>query len=179
MDGYLLVMIGATTSTIAALAASVFLVLRDGRRRHREHVQLRVLEIFGAAIPRVQKVPPELVSWAKLANAARGLFPHAFVSLDAAIGDRFPFPAGLVEGVRARWTSEWLTWEREHDAEYKGRASEIDHNLSVGTQADAQRLRGRLAEIEQEKLLRYQERYEQFVRVSKELSDLHENTSRP
>ena len=179
MDGYLIAVVAAAVGTIGTIGFSVFFVLRDGRRRHCEQVQLRLLEIFGAAIPRVQTMPPELVSWVQLANAARALLPHAFASLDAVSGRPFPFPAELVEGVHARWTSEWLAWEREHDSEYKRRTRDIEHQLSDAEGEALQPLRARLGEIEQEKLLRYQERYEQYVRVGKALSDVHENARRP
>lgn len=161
---------------LIAIALCLAVSVRDRRRHQNERVQLHLLDIFGASIARVQDRPQELVSWVIAADAARTLFPKAFESLDAASGARFPYSAELVEGVHARWTSEWLGWEREHDVEFKRRADDVEREFGDVVGDAARPLRARLADIEQEKLLRYQERYEQYVRMGKALSDIRERT---
>ena len=70
------------------------------------------------------------------------------------------------------WSPQWLAWEREHDLEYKRRATELEVELEGASPVRSTVLRARLAEVEQEKLLRYQERYEEYVRVGKAIGDL-------
>ena len=74
--------------------------------------------------------------------------------------------------MHARWTTQWLAWERDHDLEYKRRATELEVELEGASRARSTVLRARLAEVEQEKLLRYQERYEEYVRVGKAIGKL-------
>ena len=74
--------------------------------------------------------------------------------------------------LHARWTTQWLAWERDHDLEYKRRGAEVEVELEGASPARSSVLRARLAEVEQEKLLRYQERYEEYVRVGKAIGGL-------
>ena len=146
--------------------------LIEMRRRRRDEILTSLLATFGPAVARVQVEPRELVAWANVAKTARALFPDAFQELDMARGARFPFPEAVIEATHARWTAQWLAWEREHDLEYKGKAIQVEADLESGSVEQTPRLQRRLASIEQEKLQRYQERYEEYVRVGKAMSEL-------
>ena len=163
-----------TTVILAGILAAACAVslLVESRRRRREQTLTALLSTFGPAVARVQTEPRELVAWETLANTARTLFPDTFKELDAASGSRFPFPAAVIEDVHDRWTSQWLGWEREHDLEYKRRAHRVETALEQAAAKDAMALHAELAAIEQEKLQRYQERYEEYVRVGKAIGSL-------
>ena len=105
-----------------------------------------------------------------VAATARVLFPDTFKELDAANGAQFPFPGTVIEDVHARWTTQWLVWEREHDLEYKRQASRAE--AALASASAAVRLQSQLVAIEQEKLQRYQERYEEYVRVGRAMGKL-------
>lgn len=166
MTTTLVVLIGlvVTACTVALLV--------ELRRRDREQLLASLLAIFGPAVAKVQAEPRELVAWASVAEAARALFPDIFKELDAANGARFPFPGPLIENAHARWTTQWLAWEREHDLEYKRQARQVEAELERASADDVPNLHARLAAIEQEKLQRYQERYEEYVRVGRVLGEL-------
>ena len=153
-------------------ASGVAAIIADSRRRHRQNALLEMLALFGPGVARVQVEPRELVPWSQVAASARALFPEAFRELDEASGGHFPFSPDLIESVHARWTTQWLAWERDHDLEYKRRAAEVEVELEGASPARSSVLRARLAEVEQEKLLRYQERYEEYVRVGKAIGGL-------
>ena len=154
-------------------AIGVVLVL-ELRERRREELRIRLIAVFAPAIAQARADPRGLVAWAEVARVTRKLFPEAFHRLDAASEGRFPFSPGLVEAVHAKWTSEWLAWERQHDLEYKQRASAAEAELGRAGETDAPSVRARLAAIEQEKLQTYQERYEEYVRVGKAIAALEE-----
>lgn len=147
-------------------------VLVEVRRWRRQQVLASLLATFGPAVAQVQVEPRELVAWASVATTARVLFPDSFRELDAANGARFPFPGTVVEDVHARWTTQWLVWEREHDLEYKRQASRVEAELVRASGEDAPRLHRQLEAVEQEKLQRYQERYEEYVRVGRAIGKL-------
>lgn len=152
--------------------AGIVAALLEMRRRRRDQTLTALLATFGPAVARVQVEPRELVGWASVAKTARALLPDAFKELDVAHGARFPFPETVIDATHARWTSQWLAWEREHDLEYKQKASQVEAELERVSAADSPRLHSQLASIEQEKLQRYQERYEEYVRVGKAMSEL-------
>ena len=156
-------------------AAGVAAVIADSRRRHHRNELLGILTLFGPGVARVQVEPRELVPWSQVATSARTLFPQAFQELDQATGARFPFSADLIDSVHARWTTQWLAWERDHDLEYKRRVTELEVELEGASPTRSTVLRARLAEVEQEKLLRYQERYEEYVQVGKAMGELKSN----
>src|SRR5262249_15319739 len=54
-----------------------------------------------------------------IAKAARQLFPAEAAALDRAAGATFPFAQADIQAAHAQWTTDWLAWERAHDAEYK------------------------------------------------------------
>ena len=153
-------------------ASGVAAIIADSRRRQRQSALLEMLALFGPSVARVQVEPRELVPWSQVATSARALFPEAFRELDEASGGHFPFSPDLIESVHARWTTQWLAWERDHDLEYKRRGAELEVELEGESPARSSVLRARLAEVEQEKLLRYQERYEEYVRVGKAIGGL-------
>lgn len=147
-------------------------VLFEWRRRWREELRLRLLALFAPSLARIQDNPQELVAWSRVASQARTLFPDEFKELDLIRGEKFPFSKAVIEDAGARWATRWLAWERAHDAEYKQKADEIQVELKDAEDQEINKCEQRLQLIEQEKLLTYQERYEEYVRVSKSLGDL-------
>ena len=154
------------------LGLATVAVLFEWRRWRREELRLRLLTLFAPSLARVQDNPQELVAWSRVASQARALFPDEFKQLDLIQGERFPFSKVIVDDAGARWATRWLAWERAHDAEYKQKAEEIQAELKTAENQEIGKFERRLQLIEQEKLLTYQERYEEYVRVSKSLGDL-------
>ena len=100
----------------------------------------------------------------------RLLLPAECDALDKAAGGHFPFTTSQIEAAHARWTTDWLAWERAHDAEFKVKAAVAEQEIAAsGGAADA---RGRLETIEREKLELYQRRYQDYVQVAKALQAL-------
>ena len=114
--------------------------------------------------------PKALLAWQPLANTLRAQFPQEFAALDTAAGGRFPFSKDVITDAHARWTAEWLAWERTHDATYKLKALEVQRELE--NEGGVTVARARLDAIESEKLDLYQRRYEQYVRIGKALQAL-------
>jgi len=147
-------------------------VLFEWRRLRREELRLRLVALFAPSLARVQDNPQELVAWSRVASQARALFPDEFKELDLIQGEQFPFSKATIEDAGARWATRWLAWERAHDAEYKQKAEEIQAELKHAEEQEIGKCEQRLQLIEQEKLLTYQERYEEYVRVSRSLGAL-------
>ena len=137
-----------------------------------------LLATFGPVAERARSDPRVLLAWYRAAEAARRIFPEACAALDGGATDRFPFGAAQLEAADARWTADWLEWERDQDAEYrrKSEAIEADLDRAEGTASAAPR--ARLEALEQEKLERYQRRYEEYVRTSRALAKLTDADSR-
>ena len=131
---------------------------------------LQLMEVFAPGMASAADDPRALLTWQPLAAVARQLFPAEFAALDLAAGGRFPFAAHQIETAHARWSADWLAWERTHDAEYKRKAAEIEQELAAGGGSGA--LRARLDAVEREKIDLYQRRYGEYVRVSKALQAL-------
>jgi hypothetical protein len=129
---------------------------REEQQRNRE---LSLAALFAPAIERAHQDPRVLLTWQPLAKTLRGRFPVEFAALDA--GSTFPFSKDFLSQAHARWTADWLAWEKSHDATYKMKA------LAV-SQAD----RAQIDAVEREKLELYQRRYEEYVRVAKALQSL-------
>jgi hypothetical protein len=127
---------------------------------------LHLLQLFAPAITSSGD-PHALIAWQGLARTARALFPRDFDELDRAHGGTFPFTAAHLQAAHARWTAEWLAWERAHDAEYKLKAAEAEAALAAS--GGTPLMRARLDAVEREKLETYQRRYEEYVRVAKAL----------
>jgi hypothetical protein len=129
-----------------------------------------ILALFAPGIDAARRDPRALLTWQPLALIARKLFPAEFAEIDAAAGASFPFTADQMQSAHARWSADWLAWERTHDGEYKLRAAAAQEEL--GDRATSHYGRSRLEAIEREKLERYQQRYEEYTRVSKALQTL-------
>jgi hypothetical protein len=152
----------------AAVILGAFIVSRsrggDGARR------LELLVLFAPGVAAAAQDPRALLVWQPLAATARALFPDDFAALDRAAGARFPFSREQVEAAHARWSSDWLAWERTHDAECKLKAAAAEEELRASPGSAL--LRARLDSVEREKLESYQRRYEEYTRVSKALKGL-------
>jgi hypothetical protein len=129
-----------------------------------------MLALFAPGIEAALRDPRALLAWQPLASIARRLFPAEFAAIDAAAGATFPFTSEQIQAAHARWSADWLAWERAHDGEYKLRAAAAHEEL--GERAASVYGRSRLEAIEREKLERYQQRYEEYTRVSKALQAL-------
>ena len=131
--------------------------------------RLQLLALFAPGVAAAAEDPRALLVWQRLASTARALFPDDFAAIDRAAGSTFPFSREQIEAAHARWSSEWLAWERTHDADYKVKAAaEEELRASPGSAV----LRARLDSVEGEKLDRYQRRYEEYTRISKALKTL-------
>lgn len=144
--------------------------LRAAREEARRARVLALLQTFAPGLADAGRDPRALLAWEPLARAARTIAPEEMAALDGASGARFPFSADMLEQAHAHWTTAWLSWERAHDAEYKLKASEVEHELAAS--GGAPFLRAKLEQVEREKLDRYQQRYQEYVRVAKALQAL-------
>jgi hypothetical protein len=141
--------------------------LRAGREERIHGRALPIVELFAPAIEAVQEDPRALLVWQPLARTVRQLYPIESAALDQATGGPFPFGREMMAAAHARWTTDWLSWERTHDTEYKLRVAVVEDEAKAGGgEAVA---RARLDAIEREKLALYQRRYEEYVRVAKAL----------
>ncbi len=166
----------ALTVVVAVLVALGGLVgllgVATARALRRDAQILGLLGTFGPVVERALTDPRVLLAWYPTAEAARRTFPEAFAALDQKGHDRFPFNANQVETVHAQWSADWLLWERSHDAEYRRKSLVISKELEQSGAAESQDALARLETLEQEKLERYQRRYEEYVRVSRALADV-------
>ena len=84
------------------------------------------------------------------------------------------FYAGSVTCWTGSWmqrvATDWLAWERSHDAEFKLKAAIIEQEIAATGSSAV--LRARLDAVESEKLDLYQRRYQEYVRVAKALQGL-------
>lgn len=164
----------ALAAVAAATGLGALLVASALRARRRDAQILGLLAAFGGAAERARADPRVLLAWYPLADAARRAFPDAFGVLESEARPRFPFGPADLEAAHARWSTEWLDWERRHDAEHRARREAVEAELGQAAAAAAPPLRARLEALEQEKLERYQRRYEEYVRVSRALGRLSE-----
>ena len=118
---------------------------QEEQQRNRE---LSLATLFAPAIAKAHEDPRVVVAWEPLARTLRARFGAEFAALDAASGSSFPFSREFIAAAHARWTADWLAWEKMHVE------------------------RGKVDAAEQEKLALYQQRYEEYVRVSKALQAL-------
>ena len=143
------------------------------RRRHDAAIQ-QLLATFASAAAAVQQDPKQLLVWYPLAQSSRKLFPAAFNALDQAAGGPFPFTKEQLKAAHARCTSDWLAWERAHDAEYALKTAEVQDAIDRAAGQASALLRTRLAAVEQQKLERYQQRYEEYIKTAKALATFAE-----
>lgn len=158
--------------TLLVGAAIAYAVWRIGdllQRRHHEATIQQLLATFAPAAAAVQQDPRQMLAWYPLARTSRALFPVAFKDLDQAAGHAFPFTKEQVQTAHARCSSEWLAWERAHDAEFCLKAAQVQDEIERAGQTSPL-LRTRLAAIEQQKLERYQQRYEEYIKTAKALA---------
>jgi hypothetical protein len=164
-----LIVAAAVGWTGTRLAAAVASPGKSGGPADRQ----KVTEIFGLFAPGMAAVaedPRALLVWQPMAVAARQLFPTEFAVLDVAFGRTFPFTLDQLQASHARWTTDWLGWERTHDGDFKLKAAAIEEEL--GERAASPYGRTRLEAVEREKLERYQRRYEEYTRTSRGLQSL-------
>jgi hypothetical protein len=159
---------------LAGIGALVWLVRQEVARRERNAATLAIIQTFGPAQAAVQNDPKQLLAWHPVAEAARKLFPAAFDALDGATGARFPFSKEQVERAHARVSSEWLAWEKAHDEEYRIKGAAAEQEIAAAAGEAAALARARLDRIQHEKIERYQQRYEEYVRTAKALRALLE-----
>jgi hypothetical protein len=144
--------------------------LRAARHDASRARTLALLELFAPALRDAQSDPRALLAWQPCARVARQLFPDECAALDRAAGSPFPFTPDDLQAAHARWTADWLAWERAHDADFKLKASVIEQELAAAGASPV--LRGKLDAVEREKLDLYQRRYSEYVRVAKALQAL-------
>lgn len=163
-------------AVLAAVAGAVgALAIVELRRLRRDAAVHRLVGTFAPAIAGAREDPRQLLAWFLVARACRRLLPDAFRELDAAFGGTFPFCREDAQAAHARWTTEWLAWERTHDAEYKLKAGALEEELERRGEQTSPVGRARLQAIEREKLERYQRRYEEYIRTAKALASLGED----
>ncbi len=75
-----------------------------------------------------------------------------------------------MKAAHARWTADWLAWERAHDAEYSLKTAQVQDEIDRVQGQASPLLRTRLAAVEQQKLERYQQRYEEYIKTAKALA---------
>jgi hypothetical protein len=153
---------------LVAVGCATAIAVSEIRRSRQDATAAALLALFATAAAEARNDPQRLLAWQPAIAAARRLFGGVMTRLDSAAGGPFPFGESAAKDAHARWTASWLTWERTHDEEYKLKAAAAEAALARG-EPDA---RGRLAAIEREKLERYQQRYEEYVRTSKALAAL-------
>ena len=152
--------IWATTQVLAALKK-----MREDGARYRA---LQIATLLAPAVSASAQDARQLLVWQPLADTVRALCPQEFLELDRASGGRFPFTDDLLQAAHARWTADWLAWELAHDTTYKLKAAEAEAAPGVAPAL----VRFRLDAIDREKLAAYQQRYEEYARVSKGLQTL-------
>ena len=153
-----------------AVAWAGWRVARQLAANGQAEIPLRMMGLFAPGMAAAADDPRVLLTWQPLAIAARKLSPSAFAVLDQVYGVTFPFSVERIQAAHDRWTTDWLAWERTHDAEFKLRALALQQEL--GDAAATVHGRARLEAIEREKLDRYQRRYEEYTRVSRGLQAL-------
>jgi hypothetical protein len=165
-----MLLLAAALAIAGAVVWSARLVARaivtGGAERERSR-QLQLLTLFAPAAAAAADDPRQLLAWAPVARLGRELFPAECAALDRAGGRRFPIDRETAQAAHARWTSDWLAWERTHDSEYKLKAL-----AAQGLPEPPDVVRARLDAIEREKLDLYQRRYEEYVRIAKALQAL-------
>jgi hypothetical protein len=159
----------AAAALVAAAVALWRLAATAERQRQQAELQ-QLIAIFGPAATAVQQDPRQLLVWYPVARNSRKLFPGAFARLDDAFGGAFPFSKDQLQAAHARCSSDWLAWERAHDAEFSLKSAEVEDQIARAGGPPTPLLRTRLAAIEQQKLERYQQRYEEYIKTAKALA---------
>ena len=165
-------MLALAVLIVAVTVAVVGALVVAARRRHRRDDQLLALvAMFGPVVERARHDPRVLLTWYPTAEGLRQAFPDVFDVLGQ--GQRgYPFSPADLEAAHAKWTADWLDWERSHDAEYREKSLVLETSLQHATDETATALNARVSALEREKLGDYQRRYEEYVKVSRGLADL-------
>lgn len=167
-------------SLIAALLVSGSVILvglrvaKEMAAARKEEMRRRteqLMNLFATGLAAAADDPRALLVWQPFAVIARKVFPDEFTALDHASGGRFPFTKEYIEAAHARWSADWLAWERTHDSDYKLKAAEAEEQITASG-APVTLVRARLEAIEREKLELYQRHYSEYVQVSKALKAL-------
>jgi hypothetical protein len=148
------------------------LITRELQALRRQSAIHAMLQTFGEGQAAVLSDPRQLLAWYPLARAARQLEPAAFAAIDAATGRSFPFTRDDAEQAHAKISSDWLAWEKAHDEEYRIKAADAEQVLRASTGDAAAVARARLDRIQHEKIERYQQRYEEYIRTGRALQAL-------
>ena len=166
--------------TLGVGAALAFVLWRIADELRRERREAAVRKLFATFAPAAaQQDPKQLVAWYPLAQTARKLFPEAFKDLDTAAGGAFPFTREQLHAAHAKWTTEWLAWERAHDAEYSLKVAQVQDEIDRAQGPASALSRTRLAAVEQQKLERYQQRYEEYIKTAKALASFADPSASP
>jgi len=158
---------GVLVTIVAWFGQGIIRAIRAAREEAARGRTLAIMNLFAPAIAAAQQDPRALLVWQPLATTARRLFPKEFDALDRTAGAAFPFTTELLQSAHAQWSADWLAWERTHDAAYKLKAAEAEHELAAS--GGAPFVRAKLDAIEREKLDLYQRRYQEYIRVAKAL----------
>lgn len=156
----------------AAVGGAALMLRRELAATRRQTAVQSAIRAYATALAAVQSDPRQLLVWHPLAQVERRLMPDVFAEIDRIAGGRFPFSPAAIQSAHARWTTEWLTWERAHDTEYKLKASSLEENAERRGDAASPVVRARIEAVDREKLEKYQQRYEEYVRVAKALAAL-------
>ena len=159
----LAVVVGLAARQIAA-------EIRAAREEAARSRTLAILQTLAPGLEAARSDPRALLVWHPLSQVVRQLFPAECAALDRGAGGRFPFTPDHLRAAHAQWTTDWLAWERAHDATYKDRAAAAEREL--GTSSDSATARARVDAIEREKLDLYQRRYQEYVQVGRALQGL-------
>src|SRR5687768_14456572 len=166
-----MIMFYAAAGFYAAFLYFMWRISSELRRQRREATLQHLLATFAPAAAAAKQDPKQLLVWHPLAQTSRKLFPEAFAALDAAAaGGAFPFSKEQFKAAHSRWTADWLAWERAHDAEYAVKTAQVQDEIDRTQGSASPLLRTRLAAIEQQKLERYQQRYEEYIKTAKALA---------
>ena len=163
----------------AAVVWSALAIVNELRAQRVEAAasrKLDLLTLFSAGIAAVNADPRALLIWQPLAGTARTLYPNEFTALDRTSNGSFPFSLDQLQSAHARWTTEWLTWERAHDTEFKLKTAAAERDLKAPGAGAVER--ARFDTVEREKLELYQRRYEEYIRVAKALQLLIDGVSK-
>jgi hypothetical protein len=156
--------------TVWFAGQAIAIELRAAREEAARARTLAIVQALAPGIAAAQADPRALLVWEPIARTVRQSFPAECAALDTAAGGAFPFTADQIQHAHARWTTEWLAWERQHDAEYKRRTTELEEQVEAAGGSAASR--ARLDAVEREKLDVYQRRYQEYVQVAKALQAL-------
>ncbi|MEE2635855.1 MAG: hypothetical protein VYE68_01305 [Acidobacteriota bacterium] len=167
----------AVLSVVSTLLLGVLWVRATLRARRRDAQLLSLCATFGPPIERAQSDPRVLLAWYPVACAMRRQFAEAFAALSADPSKPFPWSPADIEAAHARWTADWLEWERHQDVEHRTMTADIETKLERAEATTIPGLKTRLEHLEQQKLEHYQRRYEEYVGVSRALKKLAELAS--